>query len=131
MPFLEPSTTPVWNDVNSSGHGIGVGKREAGHEAGSVLSGVDPGDPAVVVGLHDHLRPVGVDGLSEAPQSVDHPIVGQCRLVACRGPVGKGNRRCLQDEEPGAAPGPAAGVRVCGCWATDNNRRAHLSRPRV
>ena len=25
IPFLEPSTTPVWNDVNSSGHGIGVG----------------------------------------------------------------------------------------------------------
>ena len=25
MPFLEPSTTPVWNDVNSSGQGIGVG----------------------------------------------------------------------------------------------------------
>ena len=25
MPFLEPSTTPVWKEVNSSGHGIGVG----------------------------------------------------------------------------------------------------------
>ena len=26
MPFLEPSTTPVWKDVKSSGHGIGVGE---------------------------------------------------------------------------------------------------------
>ena len=26
MPFLEPSTTPVCSEVNSSGHGIGVGE---------------------------------------------------------------------------------------------------------
>ena len=25
IPFFEPSTTPVWNEVNNSGHGIGVG----------------------------------------------------------------------------------------------------------
>ena len=54
----------VHGRVGHDRHRVGVGKREAGHQAGSVLGRVHPRDAAVVVGLDDQLRTVGVDGLA-------------------------------------------------------------------
>ena len=47
---LEPSTTPVWSDVNSSGHGIGVGSTQCFDQFLRKVSNNGPDLEAVHVG---------------------------------------------------------------------------------
>ena len=73
------------------------------HDLLAILLHVDAGGLAVMTHLHDHLRPVAVDGLCETGEAGDHAVVAQRGLVPRRRPDRIGNRRCLEDQEAGAA----------------------------
>ena len=89
-------------------HPSGVRRRwrDRGDQGRPALGHVDAGGLAVVAGLDDQPGPVGVDGLGQPAQAGDHAVVGERRLVAGGRPARVGDRRGLDDQEAGAAPGP-------------------------